>query len=41
MKSYRAQLFLLLAVLVSLAVSQLSGRMNDYYLDIVDRKSVV
>ena len=35
MKRYSAQLALLAALLVSFAVSQLSGRMNDYYLDIV------
>ena len=35
MKRYQAQFALLAALLISFAVSQLSGRMNDYYLDIV------
>jgi branched-chain amino acid transport system permease protein len=35
MKRYSAQIALLAALLLSFAVSQLSGRMNDYYLDIV------
>ena len=35
MKHYLAWIVLLTALLLSFAVSQLSGRMNDYYLDIV------
>ena len=35
MKRYQAQIALFAALLISLAVSQLSGRMNGYYLDIV------
>jgi branched-chain amino acid transport system permease protein len=35
MKRYQAQIALLAALLISFMVSQFSGRMNDYYLDIV------
>lgn len=35
MKRYQAQTALLAALLISFAVSQASGQMNDYYLDIV------
>ncbi|MDB6068870.1 MAG: branched-chain amino acid transporter permease [Verrucomicrobiales bacterium] len=35
MKRYQAQITLLAALLISFAVSRISGQMNDYYLDIV------
>ena len=35
MKRYQAWIALAAALVISFVVSQLSGRMNDYYLDIV------